>query len=373
MSYRKKLFSCRRLYDTEGTKDLFLHAVKESLAYHRANCPDYAKILGSRKFKEDGLKSVSDLHKIPAIPTVFLKEHTLLSVPYERLLFKSTSSGTRGKPSTAGLDLKSAYFALRMVLRTFSYYHLFSPVPANYIVLGYEPSPRNQMGAVKTAFGMTLAAPALHREYALKDTGTEYRLNMAGIKNALLRYEKSGFPVRFMGFPAYLHFLLKDLQESGVKLRLPKNSRVFLAGGWKQFFMQETDKSELYRLSEEILGIGEENCKDFFGAVEHPIVYCDCKNHHFHVPVYSRVIIRDVKTLLPVENGTPGLLNLITPLVGSMPLTSVMTDDLAVMYEGKTCGCGIPSPYFEILGRSGMQQIKTCAAGAAELLGGIKL
>lgn len=50
------------------------------------------------------------------------------------------------------------------------------------------------------------------------------------------------------------------------------------------------------------------------------MLYCDCKNNHFHVPVYGRVLIRDTKTLKPVQNGTPGLLNLITPLVGSMPL-----------------------------------------------------
>lgn len=373
MSYRRKLFTCRELYNIEGTDDLFLKAVRESLAYHRANCPDYARILQHRAFDINCLQSVSDLYKIPAIPTVFLKSHGLFSIPYERLLFKATSSGTKGKPSTAGLDTKSAYFALRMVLRTFSYYKLFSVVPTNYIVLGYEPSPRNQMSAVKTAYATTLAAPALHREYALKDTGTEYQLNMEGIKSALLRYEKAGFPVRFMGFPAYLHFLLQNLQESGIKLRLPKNSKIFLGGGWKQFFMQETSKGELYRLAEETLGIKEENCKDFFGAVEHPVLYCDCKNHHFHVPVYSRVIIRDVKTLLPVENGTPGLLNLVSPLVGSMPLVSIMTDDLAVIREGRQCGCGISSPYFEILGRSGLQGVKTCAAGAAELLGGMKL
>ena len=52
-----------------------------------------------------------------------------------------------------------------------------------------------------------------------------------------------------------------------------------------------------------------------------------------------------------------------------MPLGSMITDDIAVMHDGKTCGCGITSPYFEILGRIGMSEIKTCAAGANELLG----
>jgi len=100
------------------------------------------------------------------------------------------------------------------------------------------------------------------------------------------------------------------------------------------------------------------------------MIYCDCKNHHFHVPVYSRVIIRDVDTGLPVNNNTIGLLNLITPMMESMPLVSVMTDDLAVLRDGKECGCGIDAPYFEIIGRVGVEDIKTCVADALEHLGG---
>ena len=103
-------------------------------------------------------------------------------------------------------------------------------------------------------------------------------------------------------------------------------------------------------------------------ALEHPILYCDSKNHHFHVPVYSRVVIRDVHTLKPVPNGTPGLVNLVTPMIKATPILSVMTDDLGIMHDGAECGCGINSPYFDIIGRVGLHDIKTCAAGASELL-----
>ena len=52
---------------------------------------------------------------------------------------------------------------------------------------------------------------------------------------------------------------------------------------------------------------------------------------------------------------------------------SVMTDDIGILHDGKKCGCGIESPYLEIIGRIGMKDIKTCAAGAAELLKEIKI
>lgn len=373
MDDRKKLFTHRNPYDLEHTDALFLNAVKKNIAFHQNNCPKYARILQHEGFQADSLQSISDLYKIPPIPTLFYKSHELYSIPKSKLMINVTSSGTKGKQSHIGFDRRSLYYALRMTLKTFSYYHLISVVPTNYIILGYQPSKNNQMGAAKTAFGTTLLAPALHREYALKNTGTGYELNLEGIKNMLIRYSKMKFPVRFMGFPAYFYFLLKDLKESNVRLQLPKNSKVFLAGGWKQFLSEKVEKEELYVLIEETLGIQEENCKEFFGAVEHPVLYCDCKNHHFHVPIYSRVIVRDVHTLLPVENGKIGLLSLVTPLVASVPLVHVMTDDLAVMHDGEACGCGITSPYFEIIGRVGMQDIKTCAAGASELLEGIKL
>ena len=45
-----------------------------------------------------------------------------------------------------------------------------------------------------------------------------------------------------------------------------------------------------------------------------------------------------------------------------------MTDDLGVLHDGGECGCGCNSPFLEIIGRVGLKEIKTCAAGAAELL-----
>ena len=174
-----------------------------------------------------------------------------------------------------------------------------------------------------------------------------------------------------MGFPAYFMFLLKELSKGGIHLQLHPKSLVILSGGWKQFFTEQVDKSTLYAMSEQTLGIGGDRIREFFGAVEHPIAYFDCPNHHFHVPIYSRVIIRDLD-LQPVGYGKPGLLNLITPMISSMPFTSVITDDLAVLHPGNECGCGIRSPYFEILGRIGLADIKTCAAGASELLSALR-
>ena len=372
MDYRKRLFACQRIYDLERSGTLFAEAMKHSVDFHRANCPVYDRILADKGFESSDLGSVADLHLLPPIPTLFYKSHELHSVPESKMVIMSTTSGTKGAATRVGLDAKTCYYGALMLKRTLSYHKLFSLIPANYLIMGYQPSRHNKMGAVKTAFGGTFLAPPLHREYALKDNGTGYDLNTEGIKRCLLKWNGSGVLVRILGFPAYLYFMMKQLKENNIKLSLNPRSMIILGGGWKQFLTDKVEKEELYRMAEETLGIKEYNIREIFGVVESNVLYCDCKNHHFHVPVYGRVIIRDPVTFEPVPNGTPGLLNLLSPLVGSMPIGSIVTDDIAILHDGKECGCGIESPYFEVLGRTGMADIKTCAANADEVLQGVK-
>ncbi len=370
MNSRRKLFFQKNPYDLKRSKHFFLQAVKENVQYHKDNCPEYAAILNQQGFEIESLQSEDDLYRIPVIPTVYYKRNRIFSVAEEKLIVKATSSGTKGLKSQVGFNKNSLLLGIAMMLRFFSYHKVISILPTNYIVLGYEPSKHTSMGAIKTAYGTTKFAPALHREYALKDTGTDYTLNIDGVKNAIFKYKKQGFPVRFVGFPSYMYFLAKTLKENNVSLKLNKKSKILLGGGWKQFSSEEIDRDSFYKLIKETLGIDKKNCIEFFSAVEHPLPYCKCENGHFHVPVYSRVIIRDVKTLLPVPKGELGLLSFVSPLVNSMPLISVVTDDLGVMYNGESCGCKIKTPYFDLHGRAGVRQIKTCTTGAAELLGG---
>lgn len=368
MDYRNKLFTSRKLYDHTSTDCYFVDAIKGNISFHRKHCPDYHSILTDRHFGTKQVKTILDLDNIPCIPTLYLKSHKLRSMPKDKLLFKSTSSGTKGKKSQVGYDALGLYYGAHMVLRTALYHKLLNPKPTNYIIFGYKPDKNNHAIISKTAFGATFFAPALHRTYALKPSADGYKLDLAGLKKALLRYSHQPFPVRLIGFPSYTYFFLEELKKAGIKVCLHEDSMVLLGGGWKQHYQEAVDKKTLYTLLEEVLGIKEDHCKEFFGAAEHPIIYCDCKKHHFHVPIYSRIIIRDVDTLKPVKNGEIGLVNLLTPMLESMPLVSIMTDDLGILHDGQECGCGISSPYFEIIGRVGIKDIKTCAAGAAELL-----
>ncbi len=368
MNYTRKLFQTKDPYDLSGTDTLFVESVKENVRLHTGHCAEYRALLEREAFAVDALNSIDDLYRVPVLPTLFLKAHPLFSMEEKWFLIRATSSGTSGMKSRIGIDARSLSYGIRMLLKLFSYHHLLSLAPTNYVLLGYEPSPTMETGAVKTAHGVTYFAPALHREYALKYRDGTYTPNIEGVLRALHRYQKQGLPVRLVGFPYFMLVLTKTLEETGCRLNLPPGSKVLLGGGFKQQFAKRVEMRELVERIGDTLGIPESGCKEFFSAAEHPVAYCGCARHHFHVPVYSRVIIRDVRTLLPLPYGQPGLLSFVTPIMQSVPFVSVMTDDIAVMHEGKTCGCGIKAPYFELLGRANAQGIKTCAAGAAEAL-----
>lgn len=373
MRYRRQLFHTKDPYDLPGTDRLFLQAVRENCAFQYANCPEYRTILDHFGFLPQDLRCYEDLGRLPFLPTLLFKKRRMFSMPPHRLWVKATSSGTGGQFSRVGFEPSGLLCGLHMVLRVGRMRRLFSPTPANYVLFGYKPHRGNQTAVTKTALGATFFTPALHRSYALRFQDGAYSPDLEGTVDALQAYSRSRFPTRLMGFPSYTYFVLKMMEDRGIRLRLQPGSLVMLGGGWKQFYTEQVEKEVLYDLAHRVLGVEEDHIVEFFGAVEHPILYCDCPNHHFHVPVYSRVIIRDVDTLEPLPLGRPGLVNLITPMVRGTPLLSVMTDDLGVLHEGGTCGCGIRSPYLEILGRMGLRDIKTCAAGAAELLSGVKL
>jgi phenylacetate-coenzyme A ligase PaaK-like adenylate-forming protein len=365
--YVRKLFRTRKIYDLNKTDELFVKAMRENAVYHYTNCLEYKQILDDTSFNPFKIETMEDVINLPFLPTLYFKHHELFSKPLWRMPIKATSSGTSsGFRSKIAMSFGDLWRGFQMIRRIFAYHKLWSLKPVTYLIFGYQPTKHSQAGIMKTAYGFTYVAPARKRVYAIRWTKDGYQVDLELIKQEMIKASKKKTPIRTIGFPAYTYFLLKEMEAEGIKLKMPKGSKITVGGGWKNFYAEKVDKFEFYRLVKEILGIEEENCVEFFGAVEHPILYTDCKYHHFHVPVHARVIIRDPETFRPVENGQIGLINLITPMIEGTPLLSVMTDDLGILHD--KCECGVNSPWLEIIGRVGIKDITTCAQGAEEML-----
>ena len=370
MFSRQRLFWFSKTYDLPASDRKFLRAVADNCAFHIRRCPEYRAIARHFGFTPDRLQTMDDLAKIPVLPTLFYKRHAVFSMPKSwPMAMRVTSSGTSGRFSQVNFDWGCVFAEVPMVLHIGWLHKLISPVPANCVVLGYKPNKHNRTGVTRTMVGMTFFSPPIRRTYALHYKDGAYVPDLDRVIRDLDRYAKSPFPTRIIGFPSYLWFGLQRMEELGIRLKLRPGSKILLGGGWKQHYSQEVEKPRLYALAKKVLGIEEENIHESFGAVEHPIFYNTCPRHHFHIPAYSRVIIRDVETLEPLPMGQVGLVNLITPLIKATPVTSVMTDDLGYLTPGEACGCGIHTPYLTILGRVGLNDITTCAAGAAQILG----
>ena len=369
MLSRQRLFWRFHSYDLPRSEKAFLRACRDNAAYHIRHCPGYAAICRRLGFSPEQLRTIEDLADIPVIPTLFFKRKALFSMGSWRMVMKVTSSGTSGKYSRIGFDWGCILAEAPMVANLGFRHHLVSPKPAHCVILGYKPHKSNHTGVTRTMFGLTHFSPPLSRTYALNMVDGSYVPDLDGVAGALKKLAGSSFPTRVIGFPSYLWFGLQRMEELGLNVKLPKGSRIILAGGWKQHAAQEVNKHTLYALAEKVLGIPEKNVNELFGAVEHPVFYNTCERHHFHIPIYSRILIRDPATLEPLPMGKVGLVNLISPLMTATPTLSVMTDDLGYLTPGAECPCGIQSPYLTILGRVGMSDIQTCAAGASELLG----
>ena len=350
---------------------LFVEAMREAVTWHRDRSPFYRERLARAGFTPEGLRTLADALETPFVLASFFKMHEILSVPREQISVHLTSSGTTGQKSQIFFDDWSISAAQRMVEFIFNAEGWNTPETAvNYLLYTYESGLAAGLGTSFTDHFLTRFAP-VHRAFtALRRTGTGgTEFDPFGCIETLRSYEKEGRPVRIFGFPAFLHFTLQRMRELELPpLLLHPESFVFLGGGWKGQASQAIDKRALYREIAIGLGIPDQRIRDGFGAVEHCVPYIECARHEFHVPTWSRVVIRDLRTLAAVGFGERGFLQFVSPYITSVPAISVLMGDLASLHPPEACGCGTPTPFFVVHGRAGTSRNQSCAIAAAQLI-----
>ena len=352
--------------------ELYVRAMLESAAWHREKSPFYDRHAVASAFKPENIRSVADCAKIPFVLANLFKSHEVLSIPKKEVFAHFTSSGTTGQKSQIFFDQWSMRSGQRMLDWIFERNGWNTPgLKTNYLLYSYETELDSKLGTAFTDNFLCKYAPAADVFLALRRNGTGgHDFDVFGCIERLKRYEKEGLPVRIFGFPAFLYFTLKRMRDLRLpNLKLSPQSLVFLGGGWKGNADQAIGKNELYAQIGGQLGIPDDRLRDGFGSVEHPIPYVECARHQFHVPVWSQVFIRDVRTLEVLGFGRQGFLHFTSPFITSMPAHSVLMGDLASLLPGSDCGCGLNAPYFVVHGRAGTSKNKSCAIAAAELLG----
>lgn len=370
MTARERLIKYQDVYDHEGSSEIFLQAMRDCLAHHIEKNDFFRTLMADAGIKAEDIRTEADLEKLPFIHANFFKKYEVLSVDMDQVVMHATSSGTSGQKSQMFFDQDSLDFGNAMIENEFRHFGFLSDEPTNYLLFTYEPAEISKdLGTAKTDQGLLAYAPVNEVFYALRFNGVGHDFDVYGTIRTLEEYEKQGLPVRIFGFPSFLCFTVQQMKDTGHRpLKLNRASMTMLGGGWKGYADKQIEKSELYALVEEMLGIPEANCRDGYGSTEHSVPYFECPCHRFHVPVYSRLIIRDVETLEPLPYGEAGFANFITPHLLSVPAVSVLMGDMAVLHPAEECSCGIKSPFMEIKGRAGTSKGKSCAITASELL-----
>ncbi|MEU1626321.1 acyl-protein synthase [Streptomyces sp. NPDC020096] len=351
---------------------LFAQAMNESNAWHAARSPFFARMLASSAAADQPLADADELHRLPFVHANFFKAHEVVSIPGDDVRLHVTSSGTTGQKSQMFFDDWTLRAGQRMVARVFDHYGwMGEEEPVNYLLSNYQPRPGLNLGTSFTDEYLCHFAPVRSVEYALKHTGGGHEFDPFGCVRALIRYAEEGAPVRILGFPAFLSFTLDRMRELGVPpLELSPRSLVVFGGGWKGHADKQVAKPELYRRIQDQLGIPDERIRDGYGAVEHSVLYMECPRHRLHVPTWSRMLVRSVRTLEPLPYGELGYAQFISPYITSVPAQSVLMGDLVSQHGPEECGCGLPTPWFTVHGRAGLSRNRSCAVAAAELLKG---
>lgn len=347
---------------------LFVQAFTEIIRWHSRNNRFYQALLEKEGFACDGVETIEDLHQLPFIHANFFKLHETLSVERKQIKEHLTSSGTSGQKSQMFFDTWSIDSSRRMVRFIYEQNGFNTPEQeANYLLLAYEPHAGFKVGTTNTNIFLTSFARPREIFFALRATGDGHEFDRFGTVERLQKFADQDIPVRIHGFPSFMYFTLKLMEEMHITLSLHPDSLVMFGGGWKGYADQQISKERLYALINRRLGISLSRIRDAYGSVEHSIPYIECSHHRLHVPTWSRLFIRDVRTLAICEDGRPGFMNFVTPYITSVPAVSVMMGDMGMLHH-PGCPCGADTPWFEVLGRAGLSQNKSCAVSASELL-----
>ena len=368
MPATRELWGSEDPYDIEGTNEVFLESIRENLRLHSA-CPFYADWLERNGFSVDDLKTIEDIAKIPPIHANFYKTHTIRTAPEEDIRLTLTSSGTSGQKSQMFFDRWSLFASDKSVDTQMGYYGHIIDEPVNFLMYSYEPAPGVSMGTMRTRQVMRRYGKENELVYGLKYNGMGHEFDLFGCIEALKRFEEQGLPVYILGFPAFLYFTLQKMEAMGMPpLKLNERSFVCMGGGWKGFADKQVSPQEFREYVGSRLGLDHTCFRESYGAVEHGVGYTDCEEHHFHMPVYDRILIRDPVTLEPLDYGKKGFVNFVSAMNTAVPVTSLMMGDFGIMHPPGSCKCGNKAPWLELVGRAGVSKNKSCAIAASELL-----
>jgi hypothetical protein len=80
-----------------------------------------------------------------------------------------------------------------------------------------------------------------------------------------------------------------------------------------------------------------------------------------HAPNAADVVVRDPESWAPVDDGRPGVIQVLSGLPTSYPGHSILTEDMGAIVSRDGCGCGWLGAAVEIHGRIPRAELRGCS------------
>ena len=318
---------------------------------HRAGSPDYARICDVLDVPDH----FDDLSQVPYLPVSLFKTHDLRSVPEADVFKVMTSSGTTGQAvSKVVLDRETAALqskALSKVMR-----RILGGQRLPMIVVDTPNVIKDRKMFSARGAGLLGMIPfGRDHFYALDD---DMRLDTAGLQH-FLRNRKPG-PVLVFGFTFMVwKYFLKALEEAGTTIDLSDGVLVH-SGGWKKLTDEAVGNAQFKATAARLAGL--DRVHNFYGMVEQVgSVFLEGDDGFLYPPNFADVIVRDPLTWLPVEDGTPGVVEVLSVLPRSYPGHALLTEDLGVVHGTGTAASGWAGKQLEIIGRVPRSELRGCS------------
>lgn len=349
----------------------FLAAMQDNFRRHYRESHTYSTWCDLAGVQPRQIKTYEDIFKVPYIFVTNFKRRRFITGDEGRIKLVLTSSGTAGEKSAIYLDARTLSRITKIVHNIYADFGMVDyETPTNYLAFTYDPRVAKDLGTAfsdKLLTGLTKVG-SVHYAILWDKAMGAFELDRQRCLKALERFAASDRPVRLLGFPALIHDVLDEFCEvQGRRFNFGPNSWVITGGGWKNKADQEIPKQQFREKVGEWLGIPPSNVRDLYGMVEHGVPYCECEYGEMHVPIYSRVAVRDPATLQILGDGEPGLFHMLTPYLNSFPALSLLTSDVGKLHP--SCRCGRNAPRLEVIGRGGVTRHKGCAIAALDVLG----
>jgi len=339
---------------------LFLSAMKESLIFHYENCEPYREFCSKRGFNPHNDFSLPD---VPFLPVQLFKDMKLISVPEGDILRNVHSSSTAsGRPSSVYLDklsMKRQTRALTSIMESF-----LGKERRDFIFLDSPETIKSGAGELSSrATVMRSLLPFSKHAFYILDNNLE--LDKESLTNALKTVSKSAC---FFGFTFILYQFIKNTHTIVSNLFTSLGDSIILhSGGWKKLENMKIEKPEFNKAVAQFFKTTPTNVIDLYGMVEHlGILYPDCEYGYKHVPAFSDIIIRSVTDLKPVESGTSGFIQLLSPIPHSYPGVSIISDDIGRIIMDDGCRCGRRGKAFLFESRAEKAEPRGCGDTARD-------